>query len=554
MPSIDPLDGDFARVRSVAAAADPAARVHSIDVLRGMVMALMALDHVRDFWAPIDVQPTDLARASTALYFTRWITHFCAPVFVFLAGVGAWLYGSRGRSRAQVARFLLTRGVWLIVLEFTAVHLGWWMTYETGWPGGPPVVLFAQVIWAIGWSMIVLAGLVFLPTWATALFGIGLIAGHNAADGVRPEDFGRWGKLWTALHVPFRNASPIGSVGVIVLYPLIPWIGVMATGYVFGVIVGLGEQARRRWCTTIGLACIALFVGLRWTNAYGEPHAWSSTPPAAETPASPRAVSEPEGAVAADSSLYPLMSFLNCTKYPPSLLYMLMTLGPAVLILPLLERFRGPAAGVRGHAGPRPAVLLRAARPAHQRLGRHLLQPGVEHRPLARPHDAATPARLHAKPAAGLRRDGHHRRRPLLPVPLVHAPQATQAGMVAELPVTPPATEPGRLARRRPVSWGWRRKEIRSFVKITRFHARDRRGIDCGRSAGILRHPKLRNYRTRTITGLRIGAGWTDNRAIVAVIGRACKAGWGSTRDDSLSNSSAANATRCLGSKSIAGA
>jgi uncharacterized membrane protein len=275
-------------------------------------MAVMVLDHVRDFFTDARFDPTDLDETGPALFFTRWISHFCAPVFVFLAGTSAYLYGARGRTRGELARFLVVRGLWLILLELTAVRLGTAFTLDLarGW---------VQVIWAIGCSMIALSGLVFLPSWAVAVFGLAMIAGHNLLDGVRPEDLGRWGPLWVVLHQPGRVQLGPG-ISYFALYPMVPWIGVMAAGFAFGPILGLEPSRRRRVLLMLGTGLTSAFVLLRWANMYGDPQPWA----AQQTP------------------LFTLLSFLNCEKYPPSLLYLLMTLGPAIAALGLFDRGLGP--------------------------------------------------------------------------------------------------------------------------------------------------------------------------------------------------------------------
>jgi uncharacterized membrane protein len=299
-------------VRATAACATPVARVAtaasrararlvSIDVLRGFVIVLMALDHVRDYFTNAHFDALDLSQTNGPLFLTRWITHFCAPTFVFLAGISARLVASR------LSRFLFTRGLWMIVLEITVVNFAWSfnLQYQAG--------LFLQVIWAIGVSMIVLAALVHLPMRAIAVFGIVVIAGHNLLDGIAPTQFGAWAPLWSVLHV--RGPVPFG----IISYPLIPWIAVMALGYVAGSLFQLDPQTRQRRLVQAGLAALALFVVLRYTNLYGEPVHWSVQ----------------------DTWLRTVLSFIDVRKYPPSLLYLLVTLGGATLLLAAFESARG---------------------------------------------------------------------------------------------------------------------------------------------------------------------------------------------------------------------
>lgn len=286
-----------------------AARLDSIDLLRGLVMVLMALDHVRGHFTQAHFDPTDLSQTDAPLFFTRWITHICAPVFFFLAGVSAFMSTTRGRTRPELAYYLLTRGLWLMLLEVTLVRFAWTFSFSYGEIG-------LAVIWALGCAMVVLAGLVYLPQWAIAAFGLVLIAGHNLFDGLEAE--GMWQAIWAILHsgetIPLTATLSLDPV-----YPLIPWIGVMAVGYVFGPLL-LQEQARRqRQVLILGAALTGLFVLLRAVNVYGDPEPWSVQ----------------------QSSLFTLLSYLGTTKYPPSLLYLLMTLGPALIILALLEQASG---------------------------------------------------------------------------------------------------------------------------------------------------------------------------------------------------------------------
>ena len=298
-------------------------------------MVLMALDHTRDFvhTDALHFDPTDLTHTTPALFFTRWVTHFCAPIFVFLAGVSACLQRARGASERELSRFLLTRGVWLIVLEFTVIRCGMWFNVDYAFLG------VMQVIWAIGVSMIVLALLVHLPIRVTAAFGVGMIVFHNLFDGVRvagwqgpgspaPDPLAR---LWIVLHQPgdmFPIAGDSGPV-VWVMYPLIPWIGVMAAGYVFGQVFTRDAAERRRILVRTGLAMVGAFVLLRSVNLYGDQAWWSIQ----------------------DDAMFSVLSFVNATKYPPSLLFLLMTLGPALLALAWLD---GRTGGVAG----RPFVLF----------------------------------------------------------------------------------------------------------------------------------------------------------------------------------------------------
>lgn len=271
-------------------------------------MVLMALDHTRDYFTDFYNNPTDLSVASTGMFLTRWITHFCAPVFVFLAGTSAFLSLSRKQDKKAASFFLFTRGIWLIVLELTIVRFGWVFNLDYS-------QTIVQVIWAIGWSMIFLAALIHLPFKAILAIGLIMIVGHNALDFIPVDTQTGTGPLWHFLHQSgFIQYGSNGSLYVI--YPLIPWIGVMATGYCFGRVMQYTEQKRNRLLYRIGGGAILLFIILRATKLYGDPLPWT----------------------AQDSWFRTILSFVNCEKYPPSLLYLLMTLGPSVMLMPLLER------------------------------------------------------------------------------------------------------------------------------------------------------------------------------------------------------------------------
>ena len=286
-------------------------------------MVLMMLDHTRDFVHNAQFDPLDLSQTNVALFFTRWITHYCAPVFVFLAGTGAYLQLSRGKSKSELSRFLVTRGIWLIVLEVTLVRLGVTFSFDVR------MLAFLQVIWVIGVSMIVLGALIYLPVKVVGAFGLAMIAFHNLLDGFRVTGWrgpdtpvpGLGGKLWMLLHQAFEPFPIVGfpSPVVIVIYPLVPWVGVMAAGYAFGRLYELDAQRRRRLLLLIGGTATALFVALRAINLYGDPAEWSTQ----------------------KNPLFTLLSFVNTTKYPPSLLFLLMTLGPSILALAAFERGDG---------------------------------------------------------------------------------------------------------------------------------------------------------------------------------------------------------------------
>ncbi len=281
-------------------------------------MVIMMLDHTRDFVHYAALQgfdPTDLQHSSVKIFFTRWITHFCAPVFVFLAGTGAYLQFARGKSKSELSRFLFTRGLWLIVLEFTVVRCGAFLNFDYRFLG------VAQVIWVIGVSMIGLAVLIHLPVRVIAAFGLLMIVSHNLLDRFHVQGWqgpnsavpGFWAKLFIILHQGVEAFPLFGwpSPVVFVLYPLIPWIGVMALGYAFGVLYQLDAPRRRAILLRVGGICCLLFFMLRAWDFYGDPAHWSKQPRAAMT----------------------IVSFFNVTKYPPSLIFLLMTLGPALIAL-----------------------------------------------------------------------------------------------------------------------------------------------------------------------------------------------------------------------------
>lgn len=283
-------------------------RLASIDLVRGIVMVLMALDHVRDFFSEAHFDPTELAKhPSSALFLTRWVTHFCAPTFVFLAGVSAGIQRRRGKSPKDLGWFLLTRGLWLVVLELTVIHWGWGFSFFYEFTA-------LQVIWVLGWSMVLLAGLQFLPTWVAGSFGLVLILGHNLLDGWHSKELGPW---WSVLHELGPIYRDQGHM-VLLIYPLVPWVGVMALGYAAAWIFDQPESTRRRLLFGFGGGAIVLFAILRSGNFYGDHRAFE---------------------VAGDAA-YSAWSFLNTEKYPPSLLYLCMTLGPMLLALAALDRAR----------------------------------------------------------------------------------------------------------------------------------------------------------------------------------------------------------------------
>ena len=285
-------------------------RLVSIDLLRGLVMILMTLDHTRDFFSNVGFNPLDLNQSNIPLFLTRWITHLCATSFILLAGLAAFLSLKRGKTKPQLTRFLLIRGCWLIFLELTVVSLAW-----TFYPG----FFMAGVLWAIGWSMVVLALLIQLPMSSIAIFGVMLIIGHNLFDTVQAEQLGNFGWIWAFLHERTMFA-PQSGIRFFLVYPLIPWAGVMACGYALGNILTKTKTQRLRWLLNLGWGLIVSFVVIRGINIYGDPEPWSVQSSFQKT----------------------VLSFINCHKYPPSLLYLLITLGIAFLILYVFESKRFP--------------------------------------------------------------------------------------------------------------------------------------------------------------------------------------------------------------------
>jgi uncharacterized membrane protein len=288
-------------------------RLNSGDLLRGLVMAIMALDHTRDYFTNLHFQPENLAHTYPALFFTRWITHFCAPTFFFLAGTGAYLSRKRG---AELSNFLWKRGLWLVFLELTLISFAWTFV--------PRPSMGLLVIWALGWSMVFLAVLVRLPLRVIAILSVSMIVLHNAFDTVTPAAFGKLSWLWILLHQ--QAYYPITQqIGFFVLYPLVPWIGVMGAGYAFGALLQKPAEQRRKTLLLLGASMIVAFIVLRATNIYGNP-------PIGFGAASPGLFEVQK------TSALTLIAFLNVEKYPPSLQYLLMTLGPAIMLLAWFEK------------------------------------------------------------------------------------------------------------------------------------------------------------------------------------------------------------------------
>ena len=279
----------------------------------------MAIDHVRVF------SGLPAGGPSPGIFFTRWITHFVAPIFVFLAGTAAWLHGQKLGDRRKLSRFLFIRGLWLIFLELTVIRFSW--TFNVDYSN----YMLAGVIWAIGWSMVILAGLIVLPDAAVGGIGVAIIAGHNILDtAVRPhldairEGGTNW--LWSLGYFAFEAG---GTDPLVVLYSIVPWVGVMAAGYGFGALYTRDPERRRQLCLAIGGGAVILFVVLRTLNGYGDPRHWQ----------------------ASDSWMQTVFSFLNTSKYPASLIFLLMTLGPALLLLAFLPSTSAGGARLGGIAG-----------------------------------------------------------------------------------------------------------------------------------------------------------------------------------------------------------
>ncbi len=284
-------------------------RIESVDFLRGLVMVIMALDHTRVFLSNAQFAPTDLSQTTPTLFLTRWITHFCAPSFVFLAGTAAFLYGSKGKTNAELSRFLLTRGLWLIFLELTFIRcFGWNMNFNYSSTN-------AGVIWAIGWSMVALAAFVHFPKWLVAFIGLAMIGCHNLMDDISADNFVSFRWVWAILHDPV-NLEWLPGKFFFTQYPLIPWIGVMVCGYIFGAIFQSEQGVRKAVLIRLGIFITLLFLLLRIINLYGDPHSWSGQ----------------------KNLLFTIFSFVNTEKYPPSFLFLLMTLGPMIFALGCFDR------------------------------------------------------------------------------------------------------------------------------------------------------------------------------------------------------------------------
>jgi uncharacterized membrane protein len=395
----------------------PKFRIESIDLIRGVVMILMAIDHVRVYSGVPAGGPTP------GVFFTRWITHFCAPAFLFLAGTSIFFYA---RKHADVSRYLLIRGIWLIFLEFTFLRLAWtfnfdFMHYE-----------MAGVIWVIGCCMILMAGLVKLPVRVVGAIGMAIIAGHNLMDSHMGNlldglDQNRLSGLWKIVYVGFF-AGPIrfgpNGPNLIVLYSIIPWIGVMAAGYAFGTILTLDPARRNRLCLVIGLSAIALFLVLRGFNLYGDPRPWHA------------AAQGRNGA----PQMPAFLSFLNTTKYPASLSFLLMTLGPIIALIPLLEGLSGAVARAVTVFGCVPFFfymlhipLIHALALVVSKVRLGLVSPLALRRPSHGQSRAAS--RLRLEPFASLPDMGDHNPAALSRMPVVCRAQGEEERLVAAIPL-----------------------------------------------------------------------------------------------------------------------
>lgn len=286
-------------------------RITSVDVARGLIMVIMALDHTRDYFHAdaFVFDPTDLTKTHTALFFTRWITHFCMPGFMFLSGVSANISLQR-KSKAELSRYLLTRGIWLVVLEFTVLRFGYFFNFYFD-------VTILSVLWVFGICMLLLAALIHLPGRAILILGLMIVSGHNLLSGVSVEPASIWFAPWTILMSRgFLAVTP--DVAFIVTYPIVPWLGMMLLGYSIGTWYTNSEAAtRQRLVLRAGISCVIAFIVLRFINLYGDPAPWAEQ----------------------QSGWYTVLSFLNTSKYPPSFLFALITIGPLLILLAGLEKF-----------------------------------------------------------------------------------------------------------------------------------------------------------------------------------------------------------------------
>lgn len=286
-------------------------RIQSIDLLRGLVMIIMALDHTRDFlhWSAMMYKPLDLTYTTPAIFLTRWITHICAPVFMFLAGTSAFLVGQH-KSKKQLSFFLFTRGLWLMILDLTVIGFGW--TFNIYFPA-----FFFDTLWALGVSMVALSVLIYLPYYIILTIGVLIVAAHNLLDNFHVTGNNLKAFLWDEMHD--QRVFNFHGHTIVTAYPVLSWIGIIALGYCFGAFYKKEFTAakRKKWFIWIGCTAIILFILLRALNVYGDMQLWAYQ----------------------KSGLFTFLSFINVTKYPPSLLYTLITLGPAILFLAFAENY-----------------------------------------------------------------------------------------------------------------------------------------------------------------------------------------------------------------------
>jgi len=290
-------------------------RIESIDIVRGIAMVIMALDHVRDYFhvsANID-DPLNLDTTTPLLFFTRWITHFCAPIFVLLSGTSIYLQSLR-KTKKELSAFLIKRGLWLIFAEFTLVALAWTFLPTLN-------IIPMQVIWAIGISMVLLGLLIHLPFKVILALGLIIVLGHNLLD-IPEQKAGFTPSLWWDLfHSGFfklYNYAP--QHYFMMVYPFVAWTGVMMLGYCMGIFFSpaYSDEKRRKVIAGLGLALIALFIILRFINVYGDPYPWATQ----------------------KTGLLSFFSFMKVQKYPPSLMYLCITIGPALLVLAFVEKIK----------------------------------------------------------------------------------------------------------------------------------------------------------------------------------------------------------------------
>ena len=293
-------------------------RLDSLDLWRGLIIVVMALDHTRDFFEGLVFTPESLAQTNPALFFTRWATHFCAPGFFFLAGTGAFLWAARGKTSGELSSFLVKRGLWLVLLEITVIDFGWTFKF----------LPIASVIWTLGWCMVLLGVVTWLPAKWVGWIGVAICVFHNLLDPIQSKSFGKLDWLWTLLHQPGVITFKDSPRFLLAMYPLIPWFGVMAAGYGFGTLMLKPRAERRRWFLVIGSAMTLAFIVLRFTGIYGNAAVTNTLVPDTAGPFHPQA-----------TFAMSVVAFLDVSKYPPSLLFLLMTLGPSLMALAWFDRY-----------------------------------------------------------------------------------------------------------------------------------------------------------------------------------------------------------------------